>query len=169
MGERRRYTGSEYISSSTVRKLQTAPDYEKERYDRYRQETERKRRHKKRRAQSMDFASVLFLTAAIAVTVYACSGYLSVQADITGMNKKIAAIQKEIMNLESQNTVVRERINEYVDLDYVYKVATKELKMVHPKENQIISYESTKSDLVRQYGEIPSGKKGNVLEKALGK
>ena len=42
-----------------------------------------------------------------------------------------------------------------VDLDYVYKRATRKLGMVHPSEKQIITYEGTNSDTVKQYGEIP--------------
>ena len=48
------------------------------------------------------------------------------------------------------------RINTSLDLDYVYRVATEELGMVYPNKNQVILYNKTESEYVRQYEDIPT-------------
>ena len=42
-----------------------------------------------------------------------------------------------------------------MDLDHVYKVATEELGMVYANKNQILLYDKTESEYVRQYEDIP--------------
>ena len=42
-----------------------------------------------------------------------------------------------------------------MDLDYIYNVATGELGMTRPREDQILYYQKTESEYVRQYESIP--------------
>ena len=42
-----------------------------------------------------------------------------------------------------------------MDLQYIYQVATEELGMTYPKKGQVLEYENTSAEYVRQYGEIP--------------
>ena len=43
----------------------------------------------------------------------------------------------------------------YVDLDHIYDVATNKLGMIYAKKNQVITYEKTESEYVRQFEDIP--------------
>lgn len=99
--------------------------------------------------------SLLFMVAALSVTMYICVSYLRVQHDVVSMNKAIAATESELLELKNKNDAAYSKIDTSVDLAYIYKVATKELGMVHPVGNQVFSYNNRKSDYVRQYGEIP--------------
>ena len=44
----------------------------------------------------------------------------------------------------------------YVDLKHIYEVATGELGMVYPSDDQILYYDKTESGYVRQYEDIPT-------------
>lgn len=170
-----------FVDGNTVRKLDVAVETEEELRRRrlleeereYELEIERKKkmrriRMQRERFQKMDLFSVLFLTVAIAVTAYTCVGYLKVQSQVTSMSKKTASMEKEILELKEENKTIAENITSDIDLDYIYKVATKKLGMVHPSEDQVVTYKSTKSDAVKQYGDIPSGSGKSLLERILG-
>ena len=47
-------------------------------------------------------------------------------------------------------------ITDSVDLAEIYEKATKKLKMVQAESNQIYKYKNRKSDMVKQYADIPS-------------
>lgn len=97
--------------------------------------------------------SVLLL--ATIVTMGVCFDYLKVQSGITNMQKKISVMEGEIIEQQKENRELQEKLESSVDLSYIYDVATKELGMVQPKKSQVKSYTSKKSDMVRQYGEVP--------------
>jgi cell division protein FtsL len=143
---------SEYIEGNTVRKLA-----EPQRVPRRR--TTPSKRQKTRgeaiKRTSWDLVSLLFMVAALSVTMYICVSYLRVQHDVVTLDKKIASVESEIMALKEKNDAAYSRIDTSVDLAYIYKVATEELGMVHPVENQVFSYKNQKSDYVRQYADIP--------------
>lgn len=157
-----------YVDGNTVRKVQPAVETDREKSLReeqreYALEMERKKRRRQMRMQrekmrNMDLFSVLFLSLAIFLTAYVCVGYLEAQSKLTSMSKQVADMERNIINIKQENKVAAEEIFTEVDLDYVYKRATGKLGMVHPNENQIITYESTDSDSVKQYGEIPGEK-----------
>lgn len=171
--ERRCMSEYSYIDGNTVRKI--AVEEEPVRLPRQRRqkvETEEMRRRKNaklQRIKGMDSFSVLFLTAAIIVTLFVCVKYLGEQADITYMTDKIAKMESEIITMQEENRTAEEEITSAIDLDYIYKVATKKLGMVHPSESQVITYKSTKSDSVKQYGDIPNGTNESLKERVLGK
>lgn len=57
--------------------------------------------------------------------------------------------------LKTENDALQTNINTSVDLDHVYKVATEELGMVYANKNQILQYDKTESEYVRQNEDIP--------------
>ena len=178
----RGYTSSAqmYIEGNAVRKLDAIPYEEENRRRRilreeeeYQLEIERKKRMRqlrirRERIQGMDLFSVLFLTIAIGVTAYTCVGYLKAQSEVTSMSKEIAKMESQILTMKEENRTASEDLEAELDLDYIYKVATKKLGMVHPNEKQVVIYESTKSDSVKQYGDIPEEESKNLVDKVLG-
>lgn len=167
------YQRENYVDGTTAKKLQAVPDYaDNSDYDddydyaeeqRRREQTyqERKRRERaasrrREKTKTMDGISLIVLVAAVAVTFYVCIQYLQVQADITTLSKSIAAKESQIVTMKKDNNAALEEISRTYDLNYVYKIATKELGMVFPNKDQVIKYDSSKSDYVKQFGEIPS-------------
>lgn len=169
-----------FVDGNTVRKLDVAVNTEEdvrrrrllEEEKEYQLEIERKKkmrqlRIKRERVQGMDLFSVLFLTIAIVVTAYTCVGFLKVQSQVTSLSKQTASMETELLNMKEENKTIAEDITADIDLDYIYKVATKKLGMVYPSEDQVVTYESTKSDAVKQYGDIPSESKKSLVERIL--
>lgn len=168
MNERNARRQYHYIDGTAVRKLQPEHDYGEER--RRRQEPERKPyRRAKQKAPKMDLATAIGLTAAVAATAFLCIHYLQVQADITTMSKKVATMESTISTMKEDNDTALESVTSSIDLNNIYKVATEELGMVHAEKNQVITYDSTKSDSVKQYGDIPKSTSKNIVDQILGK
>ena len=169
------YQRENYVDGTTARKLQAVPDYaDNSDYDydddydyaeeqRRREQTyqERKRRERaanrrREKTRTMDGISLILLVAAVAVTFYVCLQYIRVQTDITTLSKSIAVKESQVVTMKKDNNAALEEISRTFDLSYVYKIATKELGMVFPNEDQVIKYDSSKSDYVKQFEEIPS-------------
>ncbi|WP_310605512.1 septum formation initiator family protein [Anaerosporobacter sp.] len=169
------YQRENYIDGTNARKLHAVPDYadnsdydydddydyaeERRRKEQTYQERKRRERAEHRRKEqtrTMDGVSLILLVAAVAVTFYVCLQYVQVQEDITALSKSIAAMESQVVTMKKDNNAALEEISRTYDLSYVYKIATKELGMVFPTEDQVIKYESSKSDYVKQFGEIPS-------------
>ena len=81
--------------------------------------------------------------------------YIHVQSDMTARMDSIKNLEQELTTLKTQNNALETKINTYVDLDHVYKVATEELGMVYANKDQVLMYNRTESEYVRQYEDIP--------------
>lgn len=142
-----------YIEGNTVRKLNAVPERREEQY-----EVPSRKKHVKSAPKTLNGigkASLLVLTAAVAVTLYFCVDYLMLQSRIAVTRKQITQKEQELKTLISENDAAYEQINTAYDLDYVYRVAVEEFGMVYPKDNIVISYKSDVEDYVRQYADIP--------------
>ncbi len=166
--KRQRYQQNNYTTyGNTARKLQVVPDYQNpEELEPIRRPAEKKRR-KPKANMGIDLFSALFLTMAIAVTLYTCIQYLQVQSQVAEQKKEIAEMEHSLVKLQNQNKDALAKIDTSVDLKYIYEVATKELGMVYPDKNQVITYESNLSDYVRQYENIPEEADSTLLDKIL--
>jgi len=166
--KRRYYNHNLYsIEGNAARKLHAVPDYQETSFPSRREEIRREIRRKHKLNTGMDIVSMIILTFAIAITVYTCLEYLSVQSNITQMNKEIVRLESELMKLQNENASALSEIDTSLDLDYIYEVATGELGMVYPDKNQVIAYESTISNYVRQYKDIPEVKRSTFIDKFL--
>ncbi len=164
----RKYGYIESVQGSTARKWETAPLREEYQNNTLRSVERVERQKKMHPIQSIDVFSLLFMTAAVAITLYLCISYIQVQHNITSMSKQIAIKESEINDLKNQNDAAYNRIDTSVDLKYVYDVAVRELGMVRADQSQIMKYTNVKSDYVRQYGNIPEEEK-STLERAITK
>lgn len=112
-------------------------------------------RRNQEKALYMDLPYVIVLTLAAFCALYICVNYLQVQSSISASIHNIEVLEKDLEMLKSENDALETRINTHVDLDYVYEVATKELGMVYANKNQVLLYDKTESEYVRQYEDIP--------------
>ena len=113
------------------------------------------RHPKKHPLDGIDFFLFSVLLAATIVTMLVCFDYLKVQSNITTMEKNIAVLESSIIDTQKANKAAKEELEASVDLSYIYDVATKELGMVQPEKEQIQTYKDNKSDMVRQYSQVP--------------
>lgn len=145
-----------YVQGNTVRKLESARvPVRREKEEVRRPAVNHKVRRNREKALQMDLPYVIMLTIAAVCTLYLCVNYLHLQSSITTRIHSIEKLEAEIETLKTENDALQTSINTSVDLDHVYKVATEELGMVYANKNQILQYEKTESEYVRQNEDIP--------------
>lgn len=148
-----------YIYDNTARVLEPVEQPSERRE--WQQEPEKHVRPRTRRRrhplQGLDLFSFLVLTAAMGLTLYTCIDYLWVQSQITTTKNEIVSLENQIMDLQNENVAAEESIDSSLNLEEIYKTATKELGMVEATKGQVFTYDSTKSDMVKQYADIPKG------------
>ena len=150
-----------YVDGNTVRKEKVMQQPQRQEPRPSQQDPRRKVsrtytvRRNQEKALQMDLPYVIMLTLAAICALYICVNYLHVQSAITGQIHNIESLEREIATLQSENNALETRINTSVDLDNVYRIATEELGMVYANRKQVILYDRTESEYVRQYEDIP--------------
>lgn len=142
-----------YVYGNTVRK--TEPTRKPQTQVRQRPVLNHTIRRNQERALQMDLPYVIVLTIAALCALSICVSYLHVQSSITGRIHNIELLEGRLEQLKSENDALSTRINTSIDLDHIYKVATEELGMVYANRNQVLLYDRTESEYVRQYEDIP--------------
>lgn len=113
-------------------------------------------RRNREKALQISIPYLLMLAAATVAVVMICVSYLKVQSSITAHQTSIGRLESQLSTLKTNNSAIENRINAYVDLDYIFKVATEELGMTYASDNQVIYYDKSESEYVRQYEDIPT-------------
>ena len=145
-----------YIAGSTVRAAKPMERQIPQQRDIQRQlAMTRAVRRNQEKALYMDLPYVLMLTLAAICALSICVSYLHIQSTIASRIHNIEGLEQRLEQLKSQNDALQTAINTDIDLDYVYKVATEELGMVYANRNQVLLYDKTESEYVRQYEDIP--------------
>lgn len=80
--------------------------------------------------------------------------YVSLRAELFQKTKKIASLSSCLSNTIIENDIFEQNIENNIDYDYIYSVATKELGMIYPSKQQIIYYFHAESEYVEQYRNI---------------
>ena len=148
---------TEYIEGNVVRKYYdyTRPARKKERTIERRSDRKVSPRKHRNAAIGIDMPYLVMLILAAGAAMFILFSYIKVQSSISSCLKTIETQEKQLELLKSENDALQTSINTSVDLDYIYKVATEELGMVYAGKNQIIRYDKTESEYVRQYANIP--------------
>ncbi|MCD8077491.1 MAG: septum formation initiator family protein [Lachnospiraceae bacterium] len=141
-----------YVEGTTVRQEEVV----RERPERRQREVSRQVRRNRERALHMTAPYVLMLAVAVVAMLVVCCQYLQLQSDIVYSKHSVTSLTSSIEALKTQNDATEDSIEIYTDLDYIYEVATSELGMVYPSDDQIILYDKEESEYVRQYEDIPT-------------
>lgn len=149
------YAGSSFVDGNTVRRLEAVPNVQPDKRSVPKKKQSRQVAKNQEKALHMNGLYVFALAIAVIVTLIVCVQYLQVQAEITYRLKNIHALEVKLTDITSQNDELDNRINSYIDLDNIYKVATEELGMSYATQDQISLYENSGSEYVRQYQDIP--------------
>ena len=151
-----------YVDGNTVRRMEAAPDYRRERQEKLRRQQEEELRRKKRAARCnqekalrMSRSYVVFLTMAVVVFGMFAGTYIKIQSDVTARMKTIASLESQIADLKADNDEAYKRISTSVDLESVRDKAMNELGMTYARESQIVYYTVGDDDFMNQYGSIP--------------
>lgn len=158
---------SAYVDGNTVRRFETAPQYAPQK-DPRREKEERKARERKRqakqaarvnqqRAMLMNPGYVVFLSAAVILTVAVCVLLLKLQAEIHHSMGQIATLESQVLELKTDNDAALNKIQRSVDLEHVRDVAINQMGMKYPTQEQIIYFQVDADDYMNQYQDIPQG------------
>ncbi len=143
---------SSYIYGNTVRQGYELPERREREYEKARKQIREQKRVQN--ALSMDAPYVIALTLALIIVLGMCIAYLKVQADLTARIKNIEAQEKILEQYIVDNDALESRIDASIDLDEIYRVATEELGMVYANKNQVLTYDKTPTEYVRQNDDI---------------
>lgn len=155
-------THTDYIQGNTARREADDVVRQRREADVYRQKREAIRRANERvdsqkrleNSLSMDAPYVIALTLALFVVLGMCIQLLRVQANITTRIKNIEAQEKILEQYTADNDALQSRIDAGIDLNDIYRVATEELGMVYANKSQVITYDKTPTEYVRQNANI---------------
>lgn len=111
---------------------------------------------KKPRTVSLTFPLTVLLTAAMAVVFVVGYKYLCLKSSIDLHMDNVKSLETRLENLRTENDALERSIDTSIDLNHVYEVATNKLGMVPANKSNIIQYDKTESEYVRQYDDIPS-------------
>ncbi len=146
-----------YIQGNTVRKIDTLP----EKNERPVESEVRKRQVNPRinknanRARAFDLRYTVLLMVATVFLFGSCVNMLSIQATITEQRREIAMLESNLNELTDNNNETSKRLDSSVNLPQIYEIATTELGMVYPKAGQVLSYEASNPDYVKQFEDVP--------------
>lgn len=141
-----------YVEGNVVRREERV--YET--YGETREQVSRRVQRNRAKARHMSAPYVVMLTLAMAVSVVICYQMLTLKAEILSSKQHIVTLQNQLDDLRLSNNAVEDSIAIFTDLDHIYKVATEEMGMVYPTEDQVIRFDKTESEYVRQYENIPT-------------
>ena len=150
MAERKRRSTT-YIEGNTVRK--------EERYY-YIEEQQEKRSYRARRNQEkasyMTLPYVVVLALASVVILMMAFSYIQARSALSVHQKQISSMEAQLTRLKASNDNLEAKIEASTDLEEVYRIATQEMGMVFPNQDQLILYDRVESEYVRQNEYIPN-------------
>lgn len=146
----------EYVDGTSARKLNAQMRPEKKNSDRRLNEKRQQQvRRNQQRALNIDLPYLLILIVASVCTLTLCFNYICLQTSINSRITEIEQLEQQLDALKSENDALQGSIDTSVDLNEVYRIATEELGMVYAGKDQLITYDKTESEYVRQYEDIP--------------
>lgn len=99
---------------------------------------------------------VLFLLlAVVSVALYFGCSYLNLKSSVDSHLENVKTLETRLEALRTENDALEQSIDTSVDLNYVYAVAINKLGMVHAGAENVVRYDKTESQYVRQYEQIP--------------
>lgn len=145
-----------YVHGNTVRAAEPVREQVPKKRDSARQRTmSHAVRRNQEKALYIDLPYVLMLTVASICALSICVSYLKTQSTLVSRMHHIESLEQQLEQLKSENDALQTAINTDIDLEHIYKVATEELGMVYANREQVLLYDKTESEYVRQYEDIP--------------
>lgn len=108
---------------------------------------------------SMSLPLTLILALMVAAVLFVGYNYLCLRSSIDMHMDKVNSLETELENMKTENDALERSIDTSVDLNHVYDVAVNELGMVRAGQNNVITYDKTESEYVRQYESIPAAER----------
>ncbi len=106
---------------------------------------------------SINMPLTLLLVAAVVISVFVGYRYLCLKSSLDVHMTEIKTLEARLDTLRTENDTLEKSIDTSVDLNEIYNIATTKLGMVRAGQGNIIQYDKTESEYVKQYEDIRSG------------
>lgn len=149
----------EYIEGNAVRKekIVELPQHSERTYvDNQRVSTPRSVYRNREKALHMSASYVIVLAVCSILMFAVCAKYLSLRDEVTMKTENIADIEMKIEALKARNDSLDYTINSFMDIENISKIAKEELGMIQAGKDQISFYNSSESEYMKQYKDIPA-------------
>ncbi|MCI8991469.1 MAG: hypothetical protein HFG80_01890 [Eubacterium sp.] len=143
-----------YIEGNTVRKAAPQRVYDPKPQKKVRVDAQTRRNRERESVMSRGY--VAFLIAAVLTVSVVLGLYIYLQSDVLIRMKNVAALESELLDLQTDNKTLEKRIDTSVPLNEIKNKAVNELGMRYPNADQIIYYSVDSEDYMEQYEDIPS-------------
>jgi len=110
-------------------------------------------------SRKMTVSNMCILVVSIILMVGVFTDYLLLHTQIREKQYEITRLESKLNDLRIANEEEAARINGSVDLEEIKAIAMNELGMTYPETDQIVDFEDSDSDYVRQHEDIPDGKR----------
>lgn len=160
-----RQISNTYVYGTEARALnsvvqQVQPDIEKiQREKRLREQRKREKIANNREMLRMHKINMLYTAAAVVVVAFmfaVCVQYLELQSGVKNAANDVARLEAKLTQLTVKNDETKMEIDGSIDYDELLRIAVEELGMAYPIRGQIVEYESSESEYVKQYKDIPT-------------
>lgn len=150
-----RNRGSYYngIDGNTVRQLNAVPKRREREVPGYK--PHRRPQRQPARMAGIDGVSFIFMACALCAVMFVAFAYIHTQNQVRSIKKEVVSMQEEIEEQQEKNNIKYNEIIASVDLAEIYKRATEKLHMVMADGNKVYKYKNKKSDMVKQYADVP--------------
>lgn len=145
-----------YIYGNTVRELQVERNPSIEREEKGQREYNQRRRSDRDYVTSMNKGYVMFLVFVAASVFIAMGSFLMLSAKVSSSRDSITEVKGKIIDLKAKNDDYERRLERSINVDEIRRIATEELGMIYPSNDQVVNYEYEESDFVRQYSDVPN-------------
>ena len=110
-----------------------------------------------KRDAALGLRYTLFLILSLALIFSACVIYMNANIQLSRVKRSVLREQERLVSIQEENAALSAELADFqINLEEIYDIATGELGMVYAGEDQIIYYDSSNSDYIRQFGEIPN-------------
>lgn len=106
---------------------------------------------------SVNIPITVLLVITLVISVLVGYRYLCLKSSLDTHMNSIKTLETRLDTLRTENDALEKSIDTSVDLNKVYEVAMNELGMVRVGQDNIIQYDKTESEYVKQYEDIPTG------------
>ncbi len=147
-----------YVQGSNVLQLEPVRKEKKKKKSHLRVvKTKKQKKDLYTRAQAVQnrIALTITIVALMAVSL-SCINYLQLQAELASKAATINALEKQYVELKTENDLAEVVINSTIDYNMVVDVAMNELGMVYAGKDQVVVYDSQAMECVKQLGDIPT-------------
>lgn len=108
-----------------------------------------------KKLHKMNLMYTMALIGTVAVLGFLLVNFIQLQSQINVKSQTISELTAEIGELIEANNNQELELETNIKYDDIYRIATEELGMVYPTRAQVLEYDATASEYVKQYKNIP--------------